>query len=90
MWKMEVFCPDVGGMIMIEDLPQDVPAWRLEDRLASGCSTYHQKVHVQRRDIYKEFQFVGYKWIFTFSGLRADVPQFMGFNMDIPEALFYS
>lgn len=48
-WKLEVYNPILEQFVIIDDLPQDAPAWRVEDRIASEGTIYHRKMSVQRR-----------------------------------------
>ena len=47
----------------IKDLSQDVPAWKLLDRIAEIAPLYHQRLKVSRNDLYLRGAFVGYEWV---------------------------
>ena len=89
-WRMEVYNPLAQAFGSLNDIAHDVAAWKLEDRLVSEVPLYYKKVSVQRRDIYKSLQFVGFEYVFTFTGFRNEVPQMQASNFDIPNAQFYS
>ncbi len=43
-WKLKVYDPQDKLMKTINNIPQDVPSWRLADRLGEVVPFYHEKV----------------------------------------------
>ena len=82
--------PDDNTWPIIDHIPQDVPAWRLAERLGSVAPRYHQNVEVKRHDVKRYGVFVGYEYVFVLWGIRTGVKQFEATNINIPNAIFTS
>ena len=89
-WKLKVFDPETQSYKFINNIPQDVPDWRLADRISSVAPFYHQKVQVDRHDVIVHGFFVGYEYVLTFWGIRSLVIPFEAININIPNAEFSS
>ncbi len=72
---MEVYNPAAQALAYIDDIPQDVPDYRLEDRITSAVPPYHMKMKVEGRHIYENGAVIGKEWIISFPGLREEIPQ---------------
>ena len=46
-----MYNPVAGANVLIDNIPQDVPDWRLEDRITADIPLYYRKMKVDRRQV---------------------------------------